>query len=169
VLGELVAGLMASSAFGRLRDAAKVNPFAPTLPGQARIAAAQATGLRAGMSGLAGSERDYYTDPQGASTIGRLGAVQDVTSRRLPVSTFVAGDPGADGKPLLAGDFYRGPVSHPAWGGNARTIHNNAQRVRTATLLPPGERTPRADEVLAARAAGAPAGEHDALSSYWEG
>lgn len=169
MLGELVAGLLASSALGRLRDAAKVNPFAPTLPDQGRVAAAQATGLRAGTSGLAGSEADYYTDPQGAGTIGRLGVVQDVTSRRLPVSTFVAGDPGADGRPLLARDFHRGPVSHLPWGGNARTIHNSAQRTRPATLLPPGERTPRADEVLAARAAGAPAGERDALASYWEG
>jgi hypothetical protein len=169
---QALLGTLGPAWAGRLRQRTRPNPYAPTLPGQAGVASLQATRgeLRPGTSGLAGSEADYYSDPQGIGTIGHLDALaQDLTSRALPPSTFVAGDPGADGQPLLNRDMTTGPIRRlsNAEGANTRTFNHPGQHVVASTLNPPGARTPTPREIAAARATGAPQGEQDALASYW--
>lgn len=175
VLGTLTGGWI-----GKLQDRVRPNPYAPPLPDQQREAIAQAARLggelRGGTGGLSGSEADYYADAQGIGTVGYLRIVQDVTSARLPVSTFVAGDPGADGQPLLSGtggasDFDTGPVRplSNAEGGQSGTVNRGTQHVIPTTLLVPGAVTPSPRQIVAARQAGAPQGDQDALASYWEG
>jgi hypothetical protein len=150
VIGELLAGIAAQAGLGRIKAAVRPNPYAPDLPNQADRAAAQSGyGLRPGTSGLAGSEAEFYTDAQGRSSLGYLGIVQDVPSRAMPPSTFVAGDPGADrADPTVLADFYRGPVGlELVWGVNQR----GSPHTITARINEPTAKTPLPRAVVAGR------------------
>ncbi len=158
-----------AAAFERIRAAVRPNPYAPRIPDQAAIAAGQATGaLRGGTAGLAGSEADYYVDPQGVSTVGYLRIVQDLPSARRPASTFRAGDPGADpDDPTVLADFRSGPVRLPVepWGVSQRGLPH----VISARLNEPTAKTPLPRAVVRDRAAAAPTGPTDALELLWGG
>lgn len=177
MLAGLLAPLLANRALGRIKDATTPNRLAPNVPDQARIAAGQAAGqaagnrgrLRGGTSGLAGSEADYYVDPQGAGTVGYVRIVQELPSAPQPAAMFTPGDPGAGPEPTVLRDVTRGPVRRlsNAEGANTRTVNSAHQHVVNSTLNPVGAVTPTPKEVAAARAHGAPQGDRDALASYW--
>lgn len=166
---EAIVSLGAGQAIGRLRERVRPNPYAPTLVDQQAVAVDQAGRLRPGTSGIAGSEAEYYIDPQGASSIGWTRAVQDVTSRALPPAQFLPGDPGADpDDATVLRDFSNRPVrleDNPAWGVNQR----GSPHVLTTRINPPLATTPLPRAVAAARAAGAPQGEQDAFDTLYEG
>jgi hypothetical protein len=168
MIPHVLASLLASRALGHLTDRVAPNRYAPTLVDQGAIAAQQAGGLRGGTSGLAGSERDYYEDPQGSFSIGYLDAIQDVTSWLRPPAQFLAGDPGRDdGDATTLADFRSAPVRLDAnpWGVNQR----GSPHVLTTRINPPGVKDPLPREVAAARAAGAPQGDHDAFDGLYDG
>lgn len=165
---EAIANIAAGQAFARLRARTRPNPYAPTLVDQQAVAIGQAGQLRAGASGLAGSEAEWYSDPQGASSVGYLRAVQDVTSGALPAAWTAPGDPGRDpSDPTVLRDFRRGPVRLAAepWGVNQR----GSPSVLTARINPPTATTPLPREIAAARAAGAPQGVQDAFTGLYDG
>ena len=107
-----LAWLAAGQAIGKLQERIRPNPYAPVLIDQQALAVAQAGRLRPGTSGLAGSEAEYYVNPQGAGTVGYLSAVQDVTTWLRPPAQFYPGDPGADpSDPTVLADTLR-PLLH---------------------------------------------------------
>jgi len=169
---ESLGGILAGQAFGRLRERVRPNPMAPDLPRQSSIAAIQAsgTGLRPGTSGLAGSEADYYTDAQGVGTIGRLDyLVQDVTSRAMPPSTYMPGDPGADpADPTVLADFNRRPVILPVDPWGAYQYSSMRPNVLADRINEPTAQSPLPRDVAMARAAGAPQGLVDAFDAQYD-
>lgn len=165
---EVLGAFAGSQAVGKLRERVRPNPYAPELVDQGAIAARQAGALRPGTSGIAGSEADWYSDPQGASTIGYLRVVQDVTSVRRPPSYFMPGDPGADpSDPTVLADFRRRlwDQAPSDWGGSTR----GSPHVLASRLNPPLLETPLPREVVEARAAGAPQADRDAWAGLYEG
>lgn len=171
---ESLASILAGQAIGKLRESVRPNPYAPNLIDQGALAVQQAgsvvatRGVLGGMSGLAGSEYEYYDDPQGASTVGWLNAVQDVTSWARPPCQFIPGDPGADpADPTLLKDFKRGPIRLPVepWGVN----HRGSPTIVTARINPPTASSPLPRDVAAARAAGSPQGVQDAFDTLYDG
>lgn len=156
MIAEQLAWTAAGSALARLFERIRPTRMGAALPEQARVGA-----LRGGTSGLAGSEADWYRDEQGRSTIGSLPIVQDVTSARRPVSWFVAGDPGADGQPLLARDFERRPWGPTPWG----IAMQRPALLRGPRLSEPTEATPPPRTVQAG--AEAALGPDGALEGLW--
>lgn len=166
---DWLTGLVAGNALGRVRASVRANPYAPKLPTQAEHAAAQAGyGLRGGTSGLAGSEATWYTDPQDALSIGFNELVQDISSRAMPPSTYIAGDPGADpDDPTVLADFYDGPVGHElVWGSNQRS---QSPHVISSRINEPTDSTPRPRAVVAGRLQSLPVAVADPFDTAFEG
>jgi len=166
-LFESAASLLAGQAIGKMRERVRPNPYAPKLADQQAIASQQAGGLRGGTSGMAGSEFEYYSDPQGASSIGWIGAIQDITTWARPPCQFLPGDPGRDPTdPTVLADVHRGPTRLPVdpWGVNQR----GSPHVLTTRINPPTFETPLPRDVAAARGAGAPQGAQDAFNTLYD-
>lgn len=165
MLAGFIGQFTAALGIRKVQERVRPNPYAPTLPDQGSVAASQ--GLRPNVSGLSGSEADYYSDAQGRSTVGYLAIAQDVTAVPLPPSWTTPGDPRADHRddPTVTADFYTGPVrqSGPPWGVSQR----GSPRVIPSTLNVPGARTPTARELVAGRTS-VPQASHDALDYAWE-
>lgn len=166
MIPALLANIAGGWGIARIRDSVRPNPYAPKLVDQQAISVAQAArGLRPGTSGLTGSEAEYFSDPQGGGSIGYLPAQQDLTSAPKPPSYFTPGDPGRGDEPTVQRDFFRGPLPNMvAWGETQRA---KGQRFSGDRLNPPLFVTPLPQEVVAARAAGAPQGLQDALDDGW--
>jgi len=165
-----ITSLLAGQAVGKLRERVRPNPYAPTLVDQSAIAVTQAGQLRPGTSGMAGSEYDYYMNPQGPQGVDSMGWVpvsQDITSWRRPDCQFLPGDPGADpSDPTVLADVRRGPVrlDTKPYGVTMAQPHS-----LTARINPPTRTTPLPRDVAAARATGAPQGEQDAFNGLFDG
>jgi hypothetical protein len=162
-----IASLVAGQAVGKLRERVRPNPYAPRLTNQQVIAAQQAGGLRPGTSGLAGSERDWYTDAQGASSIGWVQAQQDLTAHAMPPSWDAPGDPGADPTdPTVLADVKRGPVRLDL---KPYGVTPSVPYVIAGRINPPLAKSPLPRDVAAARDAGAPQGIQDAFDTLYDG
>ncbi len=139
-LGALL-GLLLPSPLAPILEALNPSPQRPPgpLPAQETIAGYQVGGrLRAGLSGLAGSEAEY-AEAQATPDV----LYQPLTSARRPVAMFRALEPP---------EYETGPHRRgEPWGADHRA---KAPKVTPGTLNPPGDRSPTAREMQTAYAAG---------------
>lgn len=159
----------------RLQGRVRPNPYAPNVPDQARVAAAQLGTVAAAAGELlpplqdrafAGSEADYWTNDQlSVNGWGDPIAQPIAGNPGKPASWYVPGDPGADPRdPLTLADFDRSPNPNMTpWGGSTRTINTGNQRALTGRLNPPTMVTPGARDVYQAGVA-----RGDVLARMWE-
>lgn len=168
MIAGFLAQLAGGNALGRIRESVRPNQYAPRLPNQAAVAAAQGGyGLKGGTSGLAGSEADFYTDAQGSGTVGFLRIAQDIAAHAIPPSTFQAGDPGRDpGDATTLRDFYDGPVGNElAWGVSQR----GSPHTITTRINEPQAGTPLPRSVVAGRLQALPVAVQDPFDTAFDG
>lgn len=148
--------VLPSSPIEVVRRATGPNRYAPRLASQQAIAATQVlrNTIRAGLSGLSGSEQDFAQEQSAGSSALGAPLEQFIPSARRPTHAYVPNVSedlvvGAGTGPY-AGSSFKGWVvlaGRKTWGASSRAL---APHVIPNTLLDPTSRSPLPQDVVAA-------------------